>query len=213
MAYGPSLYYGGGFISRDWTQINDESRNFRFGVAHFTTPISASFSGIRGFSGGPRGGWRGPDPSNDNNIQMRQWSANAPAWRIAVQGLSLEAHCRNGSCPAYNQGYVLVKWGYRNGGVFDIFRNDRDANCPMCNSYVAVENFGLNNTHYKVVGSKKDNPYGPLQDVDTGWKFASSSYYTTFLDDPNSLVNWGQLRIEVRRPDVSFCSVGIERAT
>lgn len=111
-----------------------------------------------------------------------------------------KAHCQNVSCPAYDQGYVLVKWGYRNGGVFDVFRNDRDVNCPMCNMYVEVENFGLTNTRYKVVGSKKDNPHGPLQDVNTDWKLVSGNYYTTFLDDPNSLVNWGQLRIEVREP-------------
>ncbi|OCK87184.1 uncharacterized protein K441DRAFT_701451 [Cenococcum geophilum 1.58] len=197
MAYGSSLYYGGGFISRDWTQTDDESRNFSLCEAFVNV---SGLSGPRGFSGGPRGGWRGPDPSVDKNIQERQWNANAPAWRIAVEGLSLEAHCRNGSCPAYNQGYILVKWGYRNGGVFDIFRNDRDANCPMCNMYVEVENFGFTNTRYKVVGSKKDNPHAPLQDVNTDWKLVSGDYYTTFLDDPNSLVNWGQLRIEVQRP-------------
>ena len=85
--------------------MNDESRNLRLGVAHFTTTITVNSSGLsgprelsnacvsfnlRGPSGGPRGGWYGPDPSNDNNIQVRQWSANAPAWRIAVEGLSLE---------------------------------------------------------------------------------------------------------------------------
>ena len=86
-------------VVNSWTQINDESRNLRLGVAHFTTTITASSSGLsslrelschHGLSSGPRGGWYGPDPSNDNNIQVRQWSANAPAWRIAVEGLSLE---------------------------------------------------------------------------------------------------------------------------
>ena len=80
-------------VVNSWTQINDESRDRRLAVVHCETTIIASpsgFSASRGFSGGPRGGWRGPDPSDDNNIQERQWNANAPAWRIAVEGLSLE---------------------------------------------------------------------------------------------------------------------------
>lgn len=143
------------------------------------------------------GGWWGPDPSDDNKIARRAWSTAAPAWRIATPGLSLEGHCRNSACGAYNQGYVLAQWGYRNGGVFDLFANYNDVKCPNCQSSIQTENFGFQNTQYKVIGQKKNNA-GFIDSVNTNWTWASPNYYTTFLNDPGSLGHWGQLRIEVK---------------
>ena len=111
-----------------------------------------------------------------------------------------KAHCQNSSCRAYNGGYVLVKWGYRNGGVFDFFRNERDCECPICGQYVQPENFGFNNTDYKVVGYKRDRLNGPYKDINTDWKYAPSSHYTTFKDGEEDMVYWGKLEIRVRRP-------------
>jgi len=192
MTYRSTIYCGRGCLLSQSTQIDDEEREFPFEVTSFKA-VASVFSG-------PSGGWLGPDPSDDNKIQIRHWATNAPEWRQAAQGLSLEGHCQNGSCRAYMQDYVLVKWGYRNGGIFDFFRNDRDVNCPICGRHVQVENFGFYHTRYKVIGSKKETPDGYFQDVNTDWKFASADHYTTFLDDPKSLVHWGQLRIEVQRP-------------
>jgi len=108
-----------------------------------------------------------------------------------IEGLNLEGHCQN------QQSNVIVPWGYRNDGVFDFFRNEGDATCPACGGYVEVQNFIFHKTRYKAVGCKMETLDGPYRDVNSDWKFA---YHTAFLDDPSSLVYWGQLRIEVQRP-------------
>ncbi|KAF0469049.1 ubiquitin domain containing protein [Gigaspora margarita] len=144
--------------------------------------------------GGPFG-TTAPDPSDSKKKTIREWSSSAPEWRIAARGLSLEAHCYNSSCQAYNGGYILAKWGYRDFDFFD----DSDVKCPMCGQYVQPKNFGFYDTWYKVVGSKKDRLNGPSQKVDTVWDYAPTQHYTTFLDSPEDLVYWGRLEIKVSK--------------
>ena len=67
----------------------------------------------------------------------------------------------------------------------------------MCGQYVQTKNFGFYDTWYKIVGCKKDTPAGYFQDVDSGWEYAPTKHYTTFLDSPEDLVYWGQLQIKV----------------
>lgn len=173
---------------------------------------------------GPGVGLHLPDPSNDNAIVRINWDFNSPEWRAATHGLniegitnlkvkvlvytiylaylSLKGHCKNSSCRAYNE-TVTVKWGYRNDGVFDCFLNNDDCNCPLCNQHVEPENFGFSYTYYKVTGYKRDNIDGPLQNVDEDWKFASADHYTTFKNNEEDLVYWGQLVINVKHPSSS----------
>ncbi|CAG8455810.1 26231_t:CDS:2 [Gigaspora margarita] len=88
----------------------------------------------------------------------------------------------------------MNKWGYRD---FDFFDDDENVKCPMCGQYVQTKNFGLYDAWYKVVGRKKERIGGPSQAVDSGWEYAPTSHYTTFLDSPEDLVYWGQLKIKV----------------
>ncbi|CAG8665668.1 7724_t:CDS:2 [Ambispora leptoticha] len=167
-------------------RYEDEEQNSSYRSYAHNVPIQ-----FFGPSGTPA-----PDPSNKSKLTTRSWNSNAPKWRTAAGGLSLEAYCYNSSCQAYNKGYVLVKWGYRD---FDFFLNDRDVGCPMCGRYVQTKNFGFCSTWYKVVGCKRDKPDEPLQHVDTEWDFVSNDRYYTFLDSPEDLVYWGQLKIKVSK--------------
>ncbi|RHZ64240.1 hypothetical protein Glove_326g120 [Diversispora epigaea] len=175
-------------------RCEDEEQNTSSYSSSYSYAHSVPLMGAATIAFGPIGGIPLTDPSNKQKRTKRDWSSSAPVWRTAARGLSLEAHCYNSSCQAYNGGYVLVKWGYRD---FDFFRNDRDVNCPMCGRHVQTENFGFYNTYYKVVGSKKDTPNGYFQEVDSGWEYAPTQHYTTFLDSPDDLVYWGQLQIKV----------------
>ena len=113
----------------------------------------------------------------------------------------LKGHCGNKSCEAYEGGYLLIQWGYRNGGVFDCFLNDEDCRCPMCGGYVEPTNFGFFNTNYKVTGTKKAGKGKPLEKVDKPWKLIpEEDGYTTFKDSDDNMVNWIKLIITVKRP-------------
>lgn len=69
----------------------------------------------------------------------------------------------------------------------------------MCGQYVQTKNFGFCDTYFKVVGCKKENPNKPFEDVDSEWDHAPTEHYTTFLDSPDDLVYWGQLKIKVSK--------------
>ncbi|CAG8458838.1 18098_t:CDS:2 [Acaulospora morrowiae] len=140
---------------------------------------------------------------------VRPWNYDAPSWRIAVGGLNLEGYCKNKLCEAYNNGPVIIQWGYLD---FNFFQDEHKSKCPLCNKYVAPITVGFRDTMWKYQGLKKVNGQPP-EKVDSDWMYANDDGYTTFESD--DLVSWMDLIIRVKRretSDIILREVLIERS-
>ncbi|KAF8454831.1 hypothetical protein BDZ91DRAFT_747271 [Kalaharituber pfeilii] len=177
------------------TTTIDGYLNTAFPAYPVVQPCSLT-SGLGAFLGPATGFGLRPDISDDSKIHKRAWSKSAPEWRHAVNGLNLEGDCTNSSCRAYGR-RVIIKWGYRNDGLFDFFRNQQDCACPLCASFVDPVNFGFANTYYQVSGYKKDKLDSPYKDVETPWHYAPNCY-VTFKEQEEDMVYWGKLEIRVK---------------
>ncbi len=71
--------------------------------------------------------------SNASAERTINFTNDAPTWRTAAGGLSLEGTCRNRKCEAYKESVVMSK-GYKD---FDLVRDSKTFRCPACKQPVA----------------------------------------------------------------------------
>ncbi|KAI9993018.1 hypothetical protein PInf_015073 [Phytophthora infestans] len=81
---------------------------------------------MRGGGGPPR---MFADVSDDSILVVREFSPDAPEWRIVRRGLNIEGRCKNVECAAY-QHMVIHPKQYE---AFNLMRDD-DIRCPICHS-------------------------------------------------------------------------------
>ncbi|CAG8616156.1 8646_t:CDS:2, partial [Ambispora leptoticha] len=143
------------------------------------------------------GGMVGQEFSRMEKPTKREWSEDAPRWRVAIGGLNLEGWCRNSSCSAYG-GLVVHRWGFKNSGLFSYHDNEHECKCPLCDNYVQPITCGFTNCEWKVSGSKKNYPGDEPRKVDTDWQVALDDGYTTFEDKLTELARWDNLQIRVK---------------
>ncbi|KAF4041851.1 Ubiquitin family [Phytophthora infestans] len=79
---------------------------------------------MRGGGGPPR---MFADVSDDSILVVREFSPDAPEWRIVRRGLNIEGRCKNVECAAY-QHMVIHPKQYE---AFNLMRDD-DIRCPIC---------------------------------------------------------------------------------
>ncbi|CAG8795563.1 13110_t:CDS:2 [Racocetra persica] len=123
---------------------------------------------------------------------VQPWVNDAQPWRVAVGGLNLEGYCKNNSCKAYNQGRVVIQWGYKD---FNFFNDEHKSKCPICDKYVTPITCGFTNTHWKYEGQKKVDGETP-KNVSSDWNYAHEFGYLTFANE--ELVRWWNLVIKVK---------------
>jgi hypothetical protein len=99
--------------------------------------------------GGGCVGWFA-DVSDTSALQVRQFNADAPRWRVAGSGINIEGYCRNPECEAHGQlaihrvgmtSYTLL------GGVCE---------CPLCECDMMPETVGFVACVWKYDGRKLD---------------------------------------------------------
>ena len=92
------------------------------------------------------------DVSNGDSEVVRDWSEEAPKWRLVTKGLGIEGMCCNPKCEAYGK-MVIHNHGYRS---FDLMEDQ--ASCPLCNHSIKPEKPGFNRCLYRIRVSS--NPLG-----------------------------------------------------
>jgi hypothetical protein len=104
--------------------------------------------------------------------------------------------CTNSYCRANNQSRIICQWGYKN---FDFFDDEHKCKCPLCDKYVQPITCGFYDTKWKITGYKKVAGSSP-EAVNGSWNTAPSDGYTTFDLDLTNIVQWKELKIEIKRP-------------
>lgn len=116
----------------------------------------------------------------DENMERREWSSNAPKWRIAQRGLCVEGKCANEKCEA-NGNMVIVSMGFCS---FSLPEDDCKVNCPLCNEHVRPVTCAFNNCRWKWAGRKVEPlPNPPSVHRDKKWQTADDAYH---LFKPNT---------------------------
>jgi Ubiquitin family len=90
------------------------------------------------------------DVSDTSAMQLRQFNADAPKWRIAGSGINIEGYCRNASCEA-NGNLAIHRVGMTSytlvGG---------ECKCPLCSRDMVPETVGFVACVWKYDGRKLD---------------------------------------------------------
>ena len=118
-------------------------------------------------------------------------------WRIIDAGLCLEGRClaMNGLCPAYQQMVV----GNLRLGQFTISRMHTFP-CPMCQSSVRAETFGLNRCKWRIMNTQK-------------WSIVDDVYRTYGLNRFPIHLEVGPLDKEpISMGDCTICLMAMEEA-
>ena len=142
------------------------------------------------------------DVSREDAMYTQQWNQDAPDWRVATEGLSLEGECTNSKCQAYNQ-MVIYNHGFQ---PFDLCENSTieaipqtKAYCPICKEYIKVIKPGFNNCYYRIEGLKlhpKENQIHMLKP----WTEVNDEYLT-YDEQEAGITTWLYLYIHVRKLD------------
>lgn len=127
-----------------------------------------------------------------------QWNKNAPEWRIASKGFSLEGKCTNKDCRAYNNNVII------NMGVPCLFKlglptDDQQTKCPLCEKHVKAVNCGFNNCEFRYKALVETDE--GLEKKESDWKEIKDVYYT--FDESKSL-KYSSLVIEVKQGNQSI---------
>jgi hypothetical protein len=140
------------------------------------------------------------DISNKDKGEIKQWSGNAPKFRIAEKGLCLEGKCLNQVCPAYGK-MVVINKGFC---TYDIVRHSHMNPCPLCKQPVSKEGMicAFNNCYYY---------YGGIQLTDKGPKEVMCDkaiyvghHYLRFSPDIAGDPSWLNLKIITKDADYVF---------
>ncbi|KAH0609056.1 uncharacterized protein H6S33_001284 [Morchella sextelata] len=121
------------------------------------------------------------------------WDYRAPAWRMAVPGISLIGICKTRACVAFDK-EILIRWGPNN---FNFEEDEHLSVCPMCEAYVEPKNCGFSDIQWRVVGRRQIGSE-PEEDVNGDWNVAEADGWSTFISDDSLLAMWSTLKLEVK---------------
>ncbi|KAL4439307.1 hypothetical protein ABPG74_016970 [Tetrahymena malaccensis] len=140
------------------------------------------------------------DLENEESKKEVEFSVHAPQYRIATNGLNIEAICRNSSCRYFKKQFI-VKIGYNSIEIVaDI---QQKINCPGCNIVPQFITCGFVNCQYSWCGLKLEN--GVERFVQSKTLEACPSKYTTY--DPvkengqSNMVEWKLLYVYAKQKD------------
>jgi hypothetical protein len=130
----------------------------------------------------------------DGALERREWSSDAPDWRIACAGLNVEGICTNSSCKAFNRNVIVCK----DFGTFDLIIDAHTCKCPICKDFVAPMTCAFSNCKWKWSGIQVVDPSKPPVHRSGDWKDADDKYHR-FKDGQE--VQWTRLKISTRPRD------------
>ena len=139
------------------------------------------------------------DVSNKTGLIRKEWSEEAPVWRMVPPGLCLEGLCQNSYCPAYNE-TVIIPIGYKK---FDIIgdTDETTSACPLCEKYVHPTTCGFSNCWWRYEGKKEPTEKSrPPKKVSGDWTHADDAYHR-FEEKISGEVAWRQLILEAVEED------------
>ncbi|KAL7685677.1 putative Ubiquitin domain, Zinc finger, RING-type, Zinc finger, RING/FYVE/PHD-type [Plasmopara halstedii] len=127
------------------------------------------------------------DVSDNSLLIEREFSRDAPDWRIAYRGLNIEGKCNNEDCVAYRRMIIYPK-RYE---AFNLMRDD-DIRCPMCQEKVKPRTCGFYDCYWKFDGVQSDDGFSLI----SKWKDAFGRKYHRFNTDKKyGSVEWESLLI------------------
>ena len=141
------------------------------------------------------------DVGDKSGPLTQQWNKNAPNWRIAAKGLSLEGTCTNSQCKAHNKVVVMNQY-YTD---FDLIHEAYKCKCPMCDGHVQPTICGFNNCEYKVIYCKVvagERPERGIPDLTS-----VGDEYKTYTPDNNGTAYFSALKIVCLDPEKSHLCV------
>ena len=139
-----------------------------------------------------RGGGFPPLPFSDMTTKVeREFSDNAPNWRIVCKGLNLEGKCKNVDCVAKDK----MVWIQKGFGEFNMNKECYNSPCPMCKRDVEeVETCGFYDCTYSYEGKCKE----VAEKIVLNDQVAPSDKLLTFEKD-EKMNNWFYLNITTKR--------------
>ena len=137
------------------------------------------------------------DLSNPGTMKQVQFNPNAPNYRIAPRGLSIEGYCRSSKCTAYNK--LVIDKGHAMGN-FDLMLDEHKCKCPKCNEGIALETCGFWGCEWRYSGIQHPAQGGAPKKVNhLEWIKASDSAYDRFEEASKGKgAAWSRLLIQTR---------------
>ncbi|KAH9194274.1 hypothetical protein AeNC1_003750 [Aphanomyces euteiches] len=194
------LVYGG-------VELADHCRVF-----HYNIPPNATLMSLGRLVGGshirmgslttalPCKGLKFADVSNEDMMEVIEFSPSVPAWRIVCRGLNLSGQCTNPDCVACSK-WVYMQVGFRPANLFTY-----QAHCPMCRQSVVPKTCGFYSCQWRFEGIKLHSDVH----MSSGWKKAEGEVYHAFKSQESNLVLWESLLVIPHPLAVKECAVCCE---
>jgi hypothetical protein len=143
------------------------------------------------------------DVNNTLGLKKRNWSSEAPLWRVASPGLCIEGTCYNSLCIAYKNKVI----SNHNLGCFDLFFDINEVKCPICSENVIPITCAFNNCWWKTIGMKQNEK----KIIESSWMLAENQY-NIFDETISGKSNWSKLWIKTsprtkKNPDETICLI------
>ena len=161
------------------------------------------------------GGGAFVDVSNEDAMEMHNWSSRAPDWRTVQPGLTLEGTCINKQCRAFRED-VLSNHHFE---MFDLCEKSSaipryyaKAKCPMCHNDITAIKPGFSNCYYRIEGMKSNSENGNESVAYLKEWTRVGDYYLTYDEAKAGIVQWDYLYIYTRPLDsVGFLAASMSK--
>ena len=134
------------------------------------------------------------DLTKSHGAESREFCDDAPAWRVACDGLNMEGKCNTPDCDA-NGHDVIHQVGY---GTFDMVNDVQQVCCPICKEEIKAETCGFSSCFYTFEGEKKNDEDSEVEVVKKQKEKYVGERYLTFNPDKTGKVIWLSLKIHTR---------------
>jgi len=105
---------------------------------------------------------------NQNALESRKFSPDAPKWRYVTKGTNIDGYCENPKCEAYadpkckveSRKKVISRIGY---GAFDFIQNSHEIKCPLCASVITPVTCLFSDCQFWFSGQYREDRTKPLK--------------------------------------------------
>ncbi|EAR88559.1 ubiquitin (macronuclear) [Tetrahymena thermophila SB210] len=157
------------------------------------------------------------DIQNEKSKKVIEFSAYAPVYRVACDGINIEGYCKNEKCPYYDK-LVISKVGYKS---IEVIKDEyNEIKCPYyyCQNSIELVTCGFSNCKYKWSGIKIEQ--GSQKQVVSPLLIAAQDSYTRYnpLNDDltSNSIQWQELYIfakplQQNKIECSICTKYVEK--
>ena len=134
--------------------------------------------------------------SNTESIEKKQWSVQAPAWRVATGGINIEGICKNSQCLASDR-IAISQIGLRPWTLAT------KVPCPLCFTEMEPVTCALVNCSWMFEGVMSGGTF-----VSQSWVEVGNEYHR--FKETRNMVEWDWLVICARDFNFKECSICLQ---